>query len=261
MSSSFDIFGLGADPDDPESSPARKAQLASAQPLPKRFYEKVEIVDDDGFVLHLDGRPVRTPARSVIRVYESDIATQLAEEWRAQKDVINPKTMPLTRLINSAIDGVATSMDAVREEIVRFAGTDLLCYRAEAPERFVDRQTKQWDPIIKWAEERYSCQFLLAAGVLHVMQPEDTITTIQETVAAYQDPLCLAALHAMTTLMGSCLLALVVAEKHMSAKDAWRLAHLDEDWNIEQWGGDHDAEARRAYRWLEMQAAALVASR
>lgn len=258
MSSPFDIFGLGADPDRPEESPARKAQIASARPLPKRFYEKVELIEEDGFVLHLDGRPVRTPARAIVKVHYKEVADVLAEEWRAQVKVIDPKKMPLTRLINSAIDGVANTMEMVRDELVRFSGTDLICYRADQPERLVERQTEMWDPVINWAHEVYECRFVLAGGIIHVEQPDETKQAMRAVINAYEDPLRLAALHSATTLLGSTLLALAVGAGYLSMEQAWDAAHLDEDWNIEQWGRDDDAEARRAYRLEEMKAAALV---
>lgn len=259
MSGPFDIFGLGADPDNPEESPARKAQLASGKALPKRFYEKVSIAEEEGrFLLHLDGRPVRTPARQILQLTDKPVAEKLAEEWQAQDKVINPKLMPLTRLVNSALDGVSQSMDEVRDEIVRFSGTDLLCYRADNPERLVELQTAQWGPVIAWAEQRYDCRFSLAAGIMHVTQPDETIAAMREVVSGFESPLRLAALHSMTSLMGSCLLALAVADAHMSADHAWKLAHLDEDWTIEQWGSDHEAEQRRDYRWQEMKAAAFL---
>lgn len=258
MSNPFDIFGLGADPDDPQSSPARKAQIASARPLPKRFYESVDIVAEEGFLLHLDGRPVRTPARAIIKVDRQSVADRLAAEWAAQKDVIDPKTMPLTRLVNSAIDGVKQTHALVREEITRFSGTDLICYRADQPECLVARQTAAWDPVVAWAEKTYDCRFILAGGIMHVEQPEATARSVAHAVDRFSDPLKLAGLHSMTTLMGSCLLALAVAEGGLSGDDAWRAAHIDEDWNIEQWGRDQEAEARRTYRFEEMKVAVLA---
>jgi len=261
MSGPFDIFGLGADPEKPDQNPARKAQLASSRPLPKRFYETVDVAEDgDGYVLHLDGRPVRTPARAIIKVFDRPVAEKLAEEWRAQTELINPKQMPMTRLVNSALDGVTHSMAAVCDEIARFSGTDLLCYRADAPERLVERQSAQWGPVVAWAEQRYQCRFHVARGVIHVSQPEETIAVIHGNIAKLDSPLRLAALHSMTTLMGSCILALAVSEAHMSADHAWKVAHLDEDWNIEQWGSDREAEARREYRWQDMKAAAFLAA-
>ncbi|MEP1442569.1 MAG: ATP12 family protein [Hyphomicrobiales bacterium] len=258
MSSPFDIFGLGADPDKPDESPARKAQLASSRPLPKRFYDIVEIAQDDGFVLHLDGRPVRTPARAIVKVSKKAIADVLAAEWRAQEKVIDPKKMPLTRLLNSAIDGVSNTEELVREEIVRFSGTDLVCYRADDPERLVERQNSLWDPVINWAQETYSCRFVLAGGIMHVEQPDATKLAMEQAVNQYADPVRLAALHSMTTLLGSTLLALAVGAGFRTMQEAWDAAHLDEDWNIELWGTDVDAEARRAYRFEEMKAAAIV---
>lgn len=260
MSGPFDIFGLGADPDHPEDSPAKKAQRASGKALAKRFYDKVEVVEEDGFALHLDGRPVLTPARQGIKLQDKPVVEKLAEEWHAQKEVINPKLMPMTRLVNSALDGVSQSMNDVRDEIVRFSGTDLLFYRVDNPERLVERQTSQWDPVIAWAEQRYDCHFNLTVGVMHIMQPDETLSTMNEVISAFNSSLRLAALHSMTSLMGSCLLALSVADAHMSADHAWKLAHLDEDWNIELWGGDHDEEVRREYRWKEMKAAAFLAA-
>ena len=261
MSGPFDIFGLGADPDNPEDSPARKAQRASGKALPKRFYEKVDVVEENGgFLLHLDGKPVRTPAKQILKLEDKPVAEKLAEEWREQEEVINPKLMPMTRLVNSALDGVSQTMSEVRDEIVRFSGTDLLCYRADSPERLVELQTSQWGPVIAWAEQRYDCRFIQAAGVLHIAQPDETIKIMDKVVSGFDSPLRLAALHSMTSLMGSCLLALAVADNHMSADHAWKLAHLDEDWNIELWGNDHEAEVRREYRWKEMKAAAFLAA-
>lgn len=258
MSGTFDVFGLGADPDKPDESPARKAQLASARPLPKRFYAEVAVTEDDGFCVLLDGRPVRTPERHIVKLSVANVAEAFANEWREQETIIDPKTMPLTRLVNSAIDGVSDTHEAVRQEIVRFAGTDLTCYRADTPDRLVERQMASWDPVIKWAEKHYECHFTLVCGIVHASQPEETLKAIEQGVSQYDDIFRLASLHSMTTLMGSCLLALGVAEKQLDPQDAWRAAHIDEDWNIELWGSDKEAEARRAYRWSEMQAAAFL---
>ena len=261
MSGPFDIFGLGANPDHPEDSPARKAQRAMAKPLPKRFYDVVTIApSNEGYQLHLDAKPVRTPARRLMTIGNETIARLVAQEWQAQKTVIDPKTMPLTRLANSALDGVAHHKEAVRDEIVRFAGTDLLFYRADQPARLVERQSTLWDPVVAAAEAHFGCRFVVTVGLMHVTQPERALKAVAGTLAAYDDPLRLAALHSMTTLMGSCLLALNVAEGAMPVAAAWQAAHLDEDWNIELWGEDREAQMRRAFRLIDMEAAAKVAT-
>ncbi len=259
MSGPFDIFGLGADPEKPQESPARKAQIASARALPNRFYEDVTVFyEDGGFLIHLDGKPVRTPARQILKVADRPVAQKLADEWQAQKNKINPKNMPMTRLVNSALDGVANTMVEVREEVVRFSETDLLCYRAEGPDRLVERQNTHWDPVMIWMEERYGCSFKLVGGVMHVSQEGETIERVREIVDLYDNPLKLAGLHSMTSLLGSCILALAVADGFLLADHSWKLAHIDEDWNREQWGGDKEAEERRAYRWQDMKAASFL---
>lgn len=258
MSGPFDIFGLGADPDRPEESPARKAQIASARPLPKRFYDSVDIEENAGFSLKLDGRPVRTPARQIISLPDRGMAEKLAEEWRAQETFIDPKTMPITRLVNSALDGVSTQSAAVATEILNFAGSDLLCYRAEDPERLVEQQNKHWDPVLSWFEEEHGARFNLAAGVLYIEQPEESLKVIETMISRYEDPLRLAALHSMTSLLGSCLLALATGAGSLTVGRAWDAAHVDEDWNIEQWGADEEATQRRAYRFEDMKAAGVL---
>ena len=72
--------------------------------------------------------------------------------------------MPLTRLLNSAIDGVARTMAETRAEIARYAGSDLLCYRAEALETLAERQAEAFDPTLRWAAETLGARLRIAAG-------------------------------------------------------------------------------------------------
>src|SRR5690606_6393174 len=118
-----------------DPDPVRRAQIQMKRPLPKRFYKDVTIGPlDGGFGVLLDGRPVRTPAKNLLAVPSPAIAERLRAEWDAQSEEIDPAKMPVTRLVNSAVDGVASNQQAVFDEIVRFAGTDFLCYRAASPE-------------------------------------------------------------------------------------------------------------------------------
>jgi chaperone required for assembly of F1-ATPase len=250
-----DLTGALSDPD-----PVRRAQIQMLKPLPKRFYTTVSIglAEQGGHSVLLDGRTVRTPAKQPLAVPTARVAELLAAEWDAQKDVIDPATMPFTRLANTAIDGVAKDVRAVFDDILNFAGTDLLCYRASEPEGLVARQAKGWDPIISWAADVLGARFILVEGVVHQTQPRAAINGIAETLRAYATPLGLACLHTITTLTGSTLLAIAFAEQRLSAEEAWALAHLDEDWQIEHWGTDDEAFQRRENRWREMQAAAAT---
>jgi chaperone required for assembly of F1-ATPase len=185
------------------------------------------------------------------------LAEAVAAEWEAQGERIDPATMPLTRLANSTIDGVIARQAEVRAEIVKYAGSDLLCYRAEGPEELIRRQAETWDPVLAWARAALGADFNVSQGVMPAAQP-DAATEAVARVLQPHGPFALAAIHVMTTLMGSALLALAHAHGHLSAEAAWVAAHVDEDWQISQWGEDAEAKARRDRRWAEMQAASRL---
>lgn len=229
---------------------------ATAPALPKRFYAEVSVgaAPGGGYQILLDGRPVRTPKKLQLTVPTRQLAEAVSEEWAAQKERIDPSSMPLTKLAITAIDAVAGSIPDVAADVVRFAGSDLLCYRAEAPAPLAELQAKSWDPILSWIEAETGARFLLAEGVMPVTQSPAALSRFGDLVAPY-GVMQLAALHVMTTLTGSAFLALAVAKDRLSAEEAWEAAHLDEDWQIARWGVDVEAADRRARRRAEMLAA------
>lgn len=243
------------------NDPVALARKMMRPELPKRFYTTVGTrAADGGFEIVLDGRPVRTPKRRPLAVADAGIAETVAAEWDAQETEIDPARMPMTCLLNAAIDGVADMPDAVAADIAAFAGTDLLCYRAGMPEGLVNRQKEVWDPILSWAETTLGARFMLAEGVMPVAQADTTLAAVRNRLPT-NDPLALAALHSMTTLTGSVLIALAVQDGKLTVDEAWEAAHVDEDWNISLWGADAEATRRRQRREIEMRAAALLASR
>lgn len=232
-------------------------QLGADKPaLPKRFYKKATAGPlDDGYTVLLDDRPVRTPARRALLLPDEASAQLIADEFEAQKETIDPAIMPVCRLANTAIDGVAEDPQAVFEDIVKFAGSDLLCYRAEAPNELVEFQNDKWDPVLEWLRDEAGANFVLGQGIVPVVQPKEAVAIFAAMLRRHDNPLALACLHTMTTLTGSAFLALAVADRFRSPAEAWEAAHVDEDWNIAQWGKDMEAAARRDKRWLEMEAA------
>ncbi|KEC73204.1 UNVERIFIED_ORG: chaperone required for assembly of F1-ATPase [Rhizobium esperanzae] len=239
--------------------PIRRAQIQMKKPLPKRFYAEVAVAEHEGgFAITLDGKMVRTPARQVLAVPTEALAQLVAAEWRAQGEEIDPVIMPATRLVNTALDGVATNAQAIFEDILRFSSSDLLCYRADGPELLVERQRQRWDPVIDWVANDLGARFILIEGVMHHEQPREATAAFAVTLARHQSPMALAALHTITTLTGSAILALAFAEGRLTVEEVWSLAHLDEDWTIEHWGRDEEAEERRAKRFVEFKAAADV---
>jgi len=243
----------------PSKDPMRAAQ-ANMRPEPvRRFYKIAEVVEDNGrFALSLDGRRARTPGRNPLAHVSRALMTGVAEEWARQRDTIDPADMPLTRLMNSAIDGVAHTMAETRADILRYAGADFLCYRAEAPDTLVARQAHAFDPVLRWAAASLGARLDVTAGIVHVAQPQAALAAIAAALDAYDDPAALAALSVMTTLTGSALLALAVARGFLKPEAAWRAAHIDEDFEIERWGVDPEAMARREARGHEFEAAATV---
>ena len=229
--------------------------------LPKRFWKEVTIVEGEGgYGILIDGRPTRTPSQQSHRLPSAALAEAVAAEWRSVGEFLDPSEMPLTRILNTALDGVATRLIETADDIANYAGTDLLCYRAISPVRLVEKQNELWDPVLDWALEKHRWRFNLAAGVMHVPQPEETLTEIQSHVRKIADPLRLAALHVATTLTGSAILALALAEKAFSAEAIWTAAHVDEDVQMAIWGQDEEALARRARRLSEFEAAAIILS-
>ncbi|MEO0617800.1 MAG: ATP12 family protein [Pseudomonadota bacterium] len=239
----------GMDDDAPlHHTPRMRPAGDAPKPGPKRIYTSVAHAQrDENYAIELDGRPVRTPARALLAVPQLALADALVAEWDSQGETIDHKTMPLTRLANTALDNVRGREDVIVEEIVSFAGNDLLCYRAETPDSLVAAQNDAWDAPLAWAEEKCGGRFVRVAGVMHVPQPQAVLTAARHMIAAH-DAFQLTALHNMTTLTGSAVLALAVAAGELPAADAWERAHADEDWQISQWGPDAEAAARRTYR-------------
>ncbi|WP_416355750.1 ATP12 family chaperone protein [Aureimonas phyllosphaerae] len=238
------------------SNPLQKPEL------PKRFYQGVAVEETAaGFEIRLDGRPVRTPIRTLLAVPDRVIAEAIAAEWERQETHVDPSTMPVTRLANTVLDGVVNDLGATRDDLARYAETDLIAYRADEPERLVARQAEAWDPLIAWVEARFGARVRTGAGVMHVAQEPATIEALRARLAEENDPFRLAAIHQMTTLTGSLIIALAVAEGRLGSDEAWRLAHVDEDWNISLWGEDEEAQARRASRFTDMRAADLFLHR
>ncbi len=238
--------------------PMESARGSLRHRLRKRFYRQAAVGEgvQNSFPVLLDGKQVFTPARKPLAAPSRALAEAIAAEWNAQADTIDPARMPLTRLGNAAIDAIAARGAEVAAEIEQYLGSDLLCYRAAAPESLVARHAQHWDPVLAWARGTFGARFVLAQGVVHVAQPSEAVAVMRARIPA--DPWRLAALSSITALTGSALIALALAEGVLDVEAAWAAAHVDEDWQMSQWGRDEPALARRDYRFAEMQAAATV---
>jgi chaperone required for assembly of F1-ATPase len=235
---------LGEPSDGERPDPVRAARGHAKPALPRRFYTEAGFSKDaDGLRLTLDGRPANTPARNPLQLPSRALAERVAAEWAAQDAVIDPARMPLTRLANTAIDGVTPRMAAVAADLCAYAGTDLVAYRAGDPDRLVAAQAAAWDPILAWARDEFGARVILSEGVMHVAQPADTIQALSAAVTGVTDPFQLTGLHTLTTLTGSLLIALAVLRGRLTPAEAWAAAHVDETFQDAVWGRDAEAAA------------------
>ncbi len=221
------------------------------RPLPKRFYKAVSVGND--LTILLDGRAVKTPLKQKLILPTRTLAEAIAAEWVAVDKVINPALMPLTKLANTAIDTVTASRAHVVSEIVAYAGNDLVCYRAERPSDLVALQAKAWDPVLLWAKATLGAEFLTTTGVIHIGQPPAALSEMRSHLLIL-DNFRLTAIHSAMTLTGSALLALMLHAQATSAEQAWATAHVDEDFQIAQWGPDVQAAQRREWRKADFMA-------
>jgi chaperone required for assembly of F1-ATPase len=221
------------------------------RPLPKRFYKSVAVTGQFGIAL--DGRNVKTPLKAPLILPNRALAEAVAEEWETQVDVINPHAMPLTKLANTAIDRAISEKSKIAAEILEFAGSDMVCYRAEAPAGLVQYQNIHWDPIIDWAKLDLNVGFATVSTITHKRQLPAALHALEVHIKSL-DPFSFVAVHNLSTLTGSALLAAMTAAGKIPANAAWLAANVDEDWQIETWGEDAEAAARRASRLHEFSA-------
>lgn len=237
--------------------PQEAVRRTTRGPRRRRFYARAGIAETPkGFSITLDGKPVRTPSRRSLAAPNREIAEAIAAEWDAQNEIIDPVTMPVTRLANSVIDAVTDRAEAVADDIARYFHSDMVFYRASHPDALVAREAEHWDPVLFWAADTLGAHFILTEGIVHVGQSDQAVAAARAALPT--DPWPLAALHLVTTLTGSALLALALMQGVLNEDQVWAAAHVDEDWNIEQWGVDEEVAARRLARFLDFRAAAGV---
>jgi len=238
--------------------PTEAARRNARPNLRKRFYKEARVgaAGDGGFPVLLDGRSIRTPARRVLAAPGHALAQAIATEWNAQGPTIDPGRMPLTRLANAIIDAVADRPEPVRDEIAKYLDTDLLCYRASTPASLVARQSDAWDPLLAWARDELGARFVQVEGVMYAPQPEHAVAAARARIPS--EIWRLGAVSSIATLTGSALLALALAHDAIAADTAWDAAHVDEDFEMAQWGQDELALQRRAFRREEFDAAVTV---
>jgi chaperone required for assembly of F1-ATPase len=207
----------------------------------KRFWDTATVaVDERGYAVHLDGRPVKTPAKRALVVPTEVMAQRIAEEWDAQQETVQPTKMPWTRSANAALDKLSAQRQEVVDHLAGYAETDLLCYRAEGPQELLDRQQAAWDPMLDWAAKTYGARLSITSGVMPVSQDAVAIERLAATMRGMSG-FQLTGFHDIVALSGSFVLALAATESIETPVALWNLSRIDETWQIEQWGEDEEA--------------------
>jgi chaperone required for assembly of F1-ATPase len=248
-------------PDDPEQPKDAYVSIRKSmeKPLPKRFYRQAGIEPaDGGWRIVLDGRPARTPARYLLALPNEQAAAIVAAEWQAAGEVIDPGRMPATRIANVGIDRVGAVRDAVIEDIVKYARSDLVCYRAADPEGLVEQENRHWTPILDHLREQHRAVFVLSEGIGFATQPETAVDIVRGIVGGIAEHVALAAFHTMTSIAGSVLIPVALKDGVLDAEASFDAASVEEDWNAHLWGADLEATERRARRRAEFLAAAAL---
>lgn len=239
-----------------------RARSSLQRPLPKRFYTTVAVEPGtDGFLVTLDGRKARTPAKNLLALPNRAAAEIVASEWEAQRAVIDPADMHATRIANIGIDRVDAVRDDVLAELERYAASDVVLFRADGPKALVAYESAAWDRVLDHARARHGARFVLSQGLGHAQQSPAALAAVKAAFARVTCPIALAALHTLTTIAGSALIPLALLDGALEAEEAFSASSIEEDWNARFWGADALAEERRARRRTEfLSAAALLAA-
>jgi chaperone required for assembly of F1-ATPase len=220
-----------------------------------RFYKTVDVAEEDGrYLVRLDGKPLRTPKKSVLKLPSRALAEAIAEEWVNQGEKIDIDSMPLTRLANTAVELTDEHRPKAAEQILAFGKSDLLCYRAKEPADLIARQSLAWDPLLEWSAREIGAQLETGQGIAFVAQSPGALAAFEKAVFAH-DAWALVPLHAATTITGSLALALAMVRGRLSAREAFDLSRIDEAFQAEKWGLDAAAEARANRLRAELEAA------
>jgi len=224
--------------------------------MQKRFYDKADVeIREGSFIVTLDGREVKTPARRVLELPTQSLAQAIAQEFNKQGEKIEPTSMAATRLANTVIDGIVDNPQAIAEDIMRFVSADMLFYRAASPEELKTRQREAFDPVLDFMETKFSCHFEIGETLTFIPQPRDSLMSVRHYINAITSPFILGGLHTITSLTASGLIAIALKEAALDKESAWTIAHIDEDWTNEHWGSDKQATQRRTLQWHDFNTA------
>ncbi len=212
----------------------------------KRFWQAANVAEvEGGYAVQLDGRPVKTPAKTGLIVPTRALAEHIAAEWDAVEDRIDPGAMPFTRSSNAAIDKVTLQRAEVADMLAAYGDADLTCYRADGPQSLMQLQAEVWDPLLDWADTVLGARLIPVQGVMHTPQNPQALRVLSDQVHAL-DVFALTAFHDLVSISGSLVIGFAALHRLHDPQTLWRLSRVDEQWQEDQWGKDEEAQAAAA---------------
>ncbi|RGP39958.1 ATP synthase mitochondrial F1 complex assembly factor [Altererythrobacter insulae] len=228
----------------------------------KRFYEKVDVTEvaDGGWQVTLDGRGLKTVKGTPQIVPTRALAQELAREWSDQGEDMEASHFVHRDQTDFAIDIVALDRGAAIDQMIKYAETDTLCYRADPDDALFARQQSKWEPLLAKVEQSHGLKFTRVSGIMHREQPEATMANLRKQLQE-KDAFTLAGMQTMAALSASMCVPLLALEDDAEPISLWRAASLEEEWQADLWGRDPQAEERRAkrqeaflsaFRWIQL---------
>jgi chaperone required for assembly of F1-ATPase len=211
----------------------------------KKFYKSAEAgTAPGGHVIRLDGKVVRTPLQNLLLLQSPPLAEAIAQEWLAQGAEIKPASMPLTQLANTMIDKAnGPDRAAMNAEIIKYGGSDLICYFATHPADLVKLHQQHWGPLLAWMKGKHGIIFEPVSGIQYRQQPPAALDKLKQLIEG-MDAAQFTIVQSVTASTGSVTIALALVEGRLSAEEAYQASCVDEIYQLKTWGADEPAQKK-----------------
>ncbi len=213
----------------------------------KRFYKAAQVAETHpgSWQITLDGKLLQTPQKRVFAMPSKSLAAAIAAEWNGQGEAIDMQTMPLTRLTSGAIDRVAPRRQEVIQDLIVHMETDLLRHRISSPRALYERESVTWQPLLDWMQNTLGVKLVPVEGLTAPPMPQNHKDFLKEILESYNEFVLLGLTQA-SKISGSVVIALALLHGRLDGEMAYNVSLLEELWQIETWGEDPEANARRA---------------
>lgn len=219
----------------------------------KKFYTDVSLEkSDDGYLVLLDGKAIKTPLKKVMLCPTKKLAQAIMQEWISQGDVINLRDMPMMQLLNTAIDRVAGQRKKMGEEFISHLDNDTIVYRAEQSDELTALEIKLWQPLYDWVKETFAEDIQTTENILSHVDNKGLKKKIKHWMMGLDD-YHLTVLLESGALTSSTIIGAVFCHDNITAEQAFEAAYLEENYQAQKWAPDKQATENRAQTLRELK--------